>query len=229
MLKFSECLKKAREKAGLSQKQLAEKLNVPPPVISRYESTNIEPRLGFVLKIIETLNLTPNTFFNYNFIETIRHPVNEELIELRKKANLSVEEVAVNLKIPVEKYTAFETGIQLPSLSTLNKLFLFYKQEPLDETAALFFSPLLYSALISINSEISPLAQMDLNEDTGKIYFSYPNIGIRYEIEPSNLQKVCDIAEEKVIKMQSNVHKELFRYEIAKAIIKLNSITSERV
>lgn len=55
---FSECLKQARENAGLSQKELAKKINVPPPVISRYETSDTEPRIGTVLNIAKALNIS---------------------------------------------------------------------------------------------------------------------------------------------------------------------------
>ena len=57
-LKFSECLRQAREKAGLTQKELAEKLNVPPQMINRYENSDTEPRIGFVINIANALNIS---------------------------------------------------------------------------------------------------------------------------------------------------------------------------
>lgn len=57
-LKFSECLRQAREKAGLTQKELAEKLNVPPQMINRYENSDTEPRIGFVINIANALSIT---------------------------------------------------------------------------------------------------------------------------------------------------------------------------
>lgn len=59
-MKFSECLKQAREKAGITQKELAEKLNVPAPMISRYETSDTEPRIGFVVEIAKALGITLN-------------------------------------------------------------------------------------------------------------------------------------------------------------------------
>lgn len=55
---FSTRLKIAREKAGLTQKELAERLNVPPPVISRYENSDTEPRIGFVAKTAQILGVS---------------------------------------------------------------------------------------------------------------------------------------------------------------------------
>lgn len=57
-MKFSECLRQAREQAGLTQKELAEKLNVPPQMINRYENSDTEPRIGFVINAANVLGIT---------------------------------------------------------------------------------------------------------------------------------------------------------------------------
>lgn len=55
---FAMRLKLAREKAGLTQKELAERLNVPPQMINRYENSDTEPRIGFVAKIAPILGVS---------------------------------------------------------------------------------------------------------------------------------------------------------------------------
>lgn len=75
MFKFNECLKIAREKAGLTQKELAERLNVPPPVISRYETSDIEPRIGFVVDVATVLGITLDELI----------PINTSKIDLYNK------------------------------------------------------------------------------------------------------------------------------------------------
>ena len=57
-MKFSECLKLARQQKGLSQKQLAQLLNVPVSTINRYENDNTEPRISTVIEIAEILNMS---------------------------------------------------------------------------------------------------------------------------------------------------------------------------
>lgn len=64
-MKFAECLKTAREKAGLTQKELAERLNIPPQVINRYENSDTEPRIGFVLQVANALGLSLDTLMKY--------------------------------------------------------------------------------------------------------------------------------------------------------------------
>ena len=55
---FSTRLKIAREKAGITQKELAEKLNIPPQMINRYENSDTEPRIGFVAKTAQILGVS---------------------------------------------------------------------------------------------------------------------------------------------------------------------------
>lgn len=57
-MKFGEGLKFYRELANLSQKDLAEKLCVPASMIGRYETTNTEPRIGFVIDVCRVLNVS---------------------------------------------------------------------------------------------------------------------------------------------------------------------------
>lgn len=64
-MKFKECLKRARENANLTQRQLAEKLNVPASMIGRYESSDTEPRIDLVKRICDVLNISPNTLLDY--------------------------------------------------------------------------------------------------------------------------------------------------------------------
>lgn len=57
-MNFGEGLKFYRELAHLSQKELAEKLCVPASMIGRYETTNTEPRIGFVMDVCRILNVS---------------------------------------------------------------------------------------------------------------------------------------------------------------------------
>lgn len=55
---FSENLRTARRKAGLSQKELASMVGVPYQTITKYENTPIMPRIGVVAKIAQVLNVS---------------------------------------------------------------------------------------------------------------------------------------------------------------------------
>lgn len=56
--KFNENLKAARERKGLSQKEIAESVGVAKSTYSLYESGNREPNVQTIKKIADALNVT---------------------------------------------------------------------------------------------------------------------------------------------------------------------------
>lgn len=84
-MKFRECLKKARENAGLTQRQLAEKLNVPASMIGRYESSDTEPKVDLLQRVCDVLNITPNQLLNYESNNK------EYFFSLLRQCNISVQ------------------------------------------------------------------------------------------------------------------------------------------
>lgn len=66
-MKFSECLKIARQQKGITQKQLADLLNVPVSTINRYENDNMEPRLNTVMQIAEVLHMSVDELIHFPY------------------------------------------------------------------------------------------------------------------------------------------------------------------
>ena len=56
--KFNENLKVARERKGLSQKDISESIGVAKSTYSLYESGNREPNVQTIKKIADTLNVS---------------------------------------------------------------------------------------------------------------------------------------------------------------------------
>lgn len=56
--KFNENLKIARERKGISQKEMAEQIGVAKSTYSLYESGNREPNVQTIKKIADVLNVT---------------------------------------------------------------------------------------------------------------------------------------------------------------------------
>lgn len=56
--KFNENLKVARERKGISQKELAENIGVAKSTYSLYESGNREPNVQTIKKIADVLNVS---------------------------------------------------------------------------------------------------------------------------------------------------------------------------
>lgn len=63
---FNENLKYAREKMGLSQKEVAEGIGVAKSTYSLYESGNREPNVQTIKKIAELLNVTADELLGIN-------------------------------------------------------------------------------------------------------------------------------------------------------------------
>ena len=59
-MKIGNRIKELRKSKGLTQKQLAEKVDVNAVTITRYENDDREPNLGTLQLIAETLNVTVN-------------------------------------------------------------------------------------------------------------------------------------------------------------------------
>lgn len=85
-MKFRDCLKQARENAGLTQRELAEKLSVPASMIGRYESSDTEPRVDLLKRICKVLDITPNVLLNYSSSSI------EDNISLIKSAGVDIKE-----------------------------------------------------------------------------------------------------------------------------------------
>ena len=71
-MNIGEKIKKYRKEAGLTQKQLAEKINRKEITIRKYESGEREPRISIINDICEALNIPIDEF-------------GEELFEIKKK------------------------------------------------------------------------------------------------------------------------------------------------
>lgn len=82
-----ERIKLLREKAGLSQKALAEKIGVSQQSINKYENHNIEPDIETLIRIADTFD----TSVDY----VIGHSALDHRIETRHACDLNGEEFAL--------------------------------------------------------------------------------------------------------------------------------------
>ena len=64
--KFNENLKIARERKGLSQKDMAENIGVAKSTYSLYESGNREPNVQTIKKIADILNVSADELLGIN-------------------------------------------------------------------------------------------------------------------------------------------------------------------
>lgn len=56
--KFNQNLKAIRESRGLTQKDIAKKLNISTQAYSKYETSNQEPKIGRVIELSRILNVS---------------------------------------------------------------------------------------------------------------------------------------------------------------------------
>ncbi len=55
----SECIRKTRERLGVSQAELSERTRIPLSDIQRYEGAHFTPDLGHILRIADALGVKP--------------------------------------------------------------------------------------------------------------------------------------------------------------------------
>lgn len=63
-----EKIKQARKNAGITQKNLGDKLGVSPVMISQYESNTRNPKLQTLQKIADALNITLSNLLTFDAI-----------------------------------------------------------------------------------------------------------------------------------------------------------------
>lgn len=114
-MNISARLKEIRLRAGLKQKEMAEKLGIEKSTYNGYEMGRRTPDTGTVRNICEVLSVDPNTLLGYesNLEETVSEyirlikllEVEEiEVIKDFKAKGLSLVDVVKDLKMLSEKY-----------------------------------------------------------------------------------------------------------------------------
>lgn len=90
---IGKLIKITRKRRGLSQAQLAEKIGVQRPVISKYETGLIEPSLSQLRKIAEALHVSMEVLQGYDIIDI------DKQIEAIENNNISEIEEALGLPL----------------------------------------------------------------------------------------------------------------------------------
>lgn len=112
-MNIGEKIKKYRKEAGLTQKQLAEKINRKEITIRKYESGEREPRISIINDICEALNIPIDEF-------------GEELFEIKKK---SEDRRNASLQQPFDLFNEYQTNPLKKSTiqyQLINQLLLLY-------------------------------------------------------------------------------------------------------
>ena len=217
-MNFGEYLKNAREHCGISQKQLADKLGVPASMISRYESTDTEPRVGLALKIIQTLNITPNMFWGYTGKPHCMS-LGDKLKQIREDANLSESAIAKKLNIPASQYQQYENNERFPCVSMIENIFFQITGTPFHYSMLFDVRHTFYMQIFLANADICQTAHFDIDENSGNIIFVYPELKINKNLTFNEFNELYLHVSSTVRNIQENVKKELFTLELVRQLL----------
>ncbi len=93
----------ARKKAGLSQKQLAARLEVSQSQVSDWERGAVNPRARSLYTAAELLEVSMTELVDFDTEPTLR--------QLRQRAGLSQRDLASSLAISQQAYNKLERGV----------------------------------------------------------------------------------------------------------------------
>lgn len=63
-MEFGERLKEAREKLGFNQNEFAEKIQIAPQSLARYEKNKVKPTIEFIEKLTDMFIINSNWLIN---------------------------------------------------------------------------------------------------------------------------------------------------------------------
>jgi transcriptional regulator with XRE-family HTH domain len=129
-------IRQARHRLGLTQEQIAERINMTPEVYGRMERGNLVPRLERFVLLCRVLGETPNRLISRQEpakdgqedgeapdpadvpVDDLQHRLGTNMREARKRLGLTQVEMAERLHLPVELYGRMERGETLPRLDS---------------------------------------------------------------------------------------------------------------
>ena len=111
-MKYIENLRYYRKKAGLTQQQVAEQLNIPQTQIVRYEQGKNELPIRYLIALCKLYNTTPNDMLGLDDNEVSDMKAGYNLREIRTRLGYSQEDMADMLHTTQPQYSKYERGIQ---------------------------------------------------------------------------------------------------------------------
>lgn len=131
---FIERLKELREKSGLTQKQVAEHLDITQSAYAQWETGRINPKKETIQKFADLFNVSYDYLWHGTsepqttnaITETNSGTFPERLKALRKEAGLTQKEVAKKLQMSQPQYARTENGGRKPNGETLEKFADFF-------------------------------------------------------------------------------------------------------
>lgn len=117
-MNIGERIKRARQEAGITQSELAKRLNVTPQTVSQYERGLINPKYETALKFAEALNLQPSWLFGAKLGELAA----EDTINLVNKEQSSRGVISELLDLPQSIETVIKSQQELDVQRAFRKL-----------------------------------------------------------------------------------------------------------
>lgn len=123
-MEFSENLKTARKKAGLTQDQLAEGCGLATITIRQYECKKREPRYATIKKIAEFLNVSVESLIVETAAGHAKHvsSIGENIRRLRIEHGMTQEQLAVELNTTKSAISKYELNMRAPRYETVDKM-----------------------------------------------------------------------------------------------------------
>lgn len=170
MSDFPRILKQLRIERGLSQTELGKILNVTQNAIFNWENGNREPSLETIEKIATIFGVTPDKLTGW----TQDGPtIAEEILRVRTKKNISLEELAESSTIPIEKLKEFENGIRIPLNADFLKLAYVLDRDGKENFGQVPFILFLPDDEFPETENIVPKKHADLSLDENKLIYYY--------------------------------------------------------
>ena len=124
---FGAKLRELRQNYGLTQTQLAMKLDTSKSNISKYESNAIEPNLKTLLLISDYFNVSIDSLLNEDYLNNTIKSNNSNLLgqnirELRIANNYTQEKLATKIGLTPKMISFYENNQRTPPADILIKL-----------------------------------------------------------------------------------------------------------
>lgn len=94
--KIGKKIREIRKKAGLTQEIFSEKINIEPSSLSNIENGKSYPSMQTVLKVMEEFSVSPEKFFDFEYLIK-EEELENEIIEIIKKQPLDKKRIMYKL------------------------------------------------------------------------------------------------------------------------------------
>ena len=117
---LGEKIAEQRKKLGLSQEELAEKLNISQKSISKYELGNRKPQYKVLVRMAEYFGVTTDYLFGMETGGSTM--IGGKIADLRKELELRQEEMAKKIGVSRSALSLYEIDRREPDLETVKKI-----------------------------------------------------------------------------------------------------------